>query len=251
MRARVLSWCVVTGVILGLSSLSLAQDKKDTAKPEAKPAQAKPEAKPAQAKPDAKKPDAAKGDKKAEPGKGDAGKPGQGMPPEMMEAMMKAGSPGEHHKHFADRVGKWNLAMKTAMAPDAPMTECKATAETKLLLDGRFVWEEVNGEAMEPGMPPFHGIGISGYDNQTKKHTSLWMDNMGTSVMLMEGACDGTCKTINFSGDYTCPMDNSKHKSRAVVKAGGKDKAVFEMFDTGPDGKEYKCLEITYTRAAP
>ena len=44
----------------------------------------------------------------------------------------------------------------------------------KMILDGRFLHQEFNGEMMGS---PFIGIGITGYDNGSKQYVSNWMDS--------------------------------------------------------------------------
>ena len=48
----------------------------------------------------------------------------------------------------------------------------------------------------------FEGVGLTGYDNQTKKYTSTWMDSMSTTLHVMEGA-SGDDNTITQEGRYT------------------------------------------------
>ena len=71
---------------------------------------------------------------------------------------------------------------------------------------------------------------------------------MGTGMMPAHGTYDESTKT--FAYDTTGPnvMTGKYEKMRSTEKSLGKDKWVAEMYKTLPDGKEFKTMEITYTR---
>ena len=74
-----------------------------------------------------------------------------------MEAYMKLATPGEPHKLFATLAGSWTTTNKEWMEPGKPPTESTGTAEMKMLLDGRFLYQEFTGNMMGQ---PFSGVGI-------------------------------------------------------------------------------------------
>ena len=82
----------------------------------------------------------------------------------MMDAYMKAGTPGKQHEELAKTVGSYDLAVKSWMAPGTPPTESKGTAERTMVLSGRVLAETVHGDMMGQ---PFEGHGMTGYDNTT------------------------------------------------------------------------------------
>ena len=71
-------------------------------------------------------------------------------------------------------------------------------------------------------------------------------DNMGTGLLISEGAYDPAAKTFTYSSE-TEMMPGMKIKVREVVKVTDKDHHIFEWYeDRG--GKEEKTMEIRYTR---
>ena len=104
---------------------------------------------------------------------------------EDMQACMLAGAPGEMHKLLAKDVGEWEGKTTMWMGPDSePMTsECTSTVTP--MMDGRYIKAEMKGDM--PGMGPYHGGGIYGYDNVSKKFVSSWIDNHSTGIMQGEG----------------------------------------------------------------
>jgi len=182
----------------------------------------------------------------------DAGQaPPPGMTPEMMAMMEKctiAGTPGEHHQALNGRIGKWNGAIKMWMTPDMkePMPST-CTTESAWVMGNRFVRETVEGNF---GGESFLGESVLGYDNIRKKYVSTWIDNMSTGVMVSEGTLDTAAKTLKFTTTMSCPMNNKVVSGRTVEKWTDKDNWVMEMYAPWHEtGKEYKTMEIHYTRA--
>lgn len=163
----------------------------------------------------------------------------------MMEAFAKASTPGEHHKHLEKLVGTWSAKSRFWMEPGGEPNEGKAIATWKPLFDGRYVM--VNYEGDSP-MGPFMGIGITGYDNLLKKYVDVWIDSMSTAIMNSTGTCDAAGRVFNYSGEGMDPMTQKMKTVRSVVRMVSDTEMVFEMFDKTPEGKEFRNLEITYTK---
>lgn len=171
----------------------------------------------------------------------------EGMTEADMKACMEAGTPGEMHAHLAKGVGVWAGKTKMWMAPGAePMTsECTTTISS--IMDGRFTKCEVAGEM--PGMGPFNGFGLYGFDNVAQKFQSTWIDNCGTGIMTGTGELSSDGKTMTWNFSYNCPITKKPAIMREVERYTGKDSMVLEMFNTDPKtGEEFKMMEITYTR---
>jgi len=165
---------------------------------------------------------------------------------------MKYAKPGEHHKHLKQFVGTWRQKGYWQITPDATPHEITGECKAELILGGRFVQQKVTGPSMtEEQGPPFEGMGIIGYDNYKQKYTSVWMDSMSTSMFTLEGTCRMDGKVLTLEAEYEDPMTGSKRSSRSIYRFLGPDRYVMEMFETDPDGKEFKSLEITYTRVTP
>jgi hypothetical protein len=165
-------------------------------------------------------------------------------PQAMMEMYKKMAAPGEPHKLFATLAGSWTTTNKEWMEPGKPPTESTGTAEMKMLLDGRFLYQEFTGNMMGQ---PFSGVGIDAYDNMTKKYTTAWMDTMGTGIFLMEGTASADGKTITLKGSHPEP-GGGKMTHRAVWKIVDDNTQIFDMYGTHHGEKEMKVLEITYNR---
>jgi hypothetical protein len=162
----------------------------------------------------------------------------------MMEVYTKLATPGAPHKVLASMEGSWNTKIKSWMEPNKPPMESTGTCEQKMLLGGRFLQQEFSGDMMGT---PFTGIGVTGYDNHTKKYVSTWMDSMGTAILVFEGTASADGKTITQEARYDDPLKGPM-KWRSVTRIVDDNTHVFEMYGTDKKGKEEKMMEITYTR---
>ena len=162
----------------------------------------------------------------------------------MMEVYRKLATPGGPHKLLAGMAGSWLTRTKCWMEPNTPAMESTGTCEQKMLLDGRFLQQEFTGEMMGS---PFTGIGITGYDNHTKKYVSTWMDSMGTGIYFFEGTASADGKTITQESSYDDPV-RGPMKWRTVTRIVDDNSHLFEMYATDKGGKEEKMMEITYSR---
>jgi hypothetical protein len=130
------------------------------------------------------------------------------------------------------------------MEPGKPPTESTGTAEMKMLLDGRFLYQEYNAQMMGQ---PFSGIGIDAYDNLRKRYVTVWLDTMSTGVFTMEGTASADGKTITLKGQHGEP-GGGHMTHRAVWKIIDSDSQTFDMYGSHHGAKETKMLEITYSR---
>lgn len=170
-----------------------------------------------------------------------------GWTEEDMQACMLAGTPGKMHEHLAKDVGVWQGKNTMWMGPGSEPVKSECTATVTSIMDGRFVKCEISGDM--PGMGPFNGFGIHGYDNVTQRFVSTWIDNCGTGIMNGTGELSPDGKVMTWNYTYTCPITKKPTVMREVETATGPNSKKFEIFGTDPkSGKEYKMMEIEYTR---
>lgn len=162
----------------------------------------------------------------------------------MMELWKQAAMPGEPHKLFATLVGSWTTTTKEWMEPGKPPMESTGTAESKMLMEGRFLHQEFSGQMMGQ---PFTGMSIDAYDNLRKKYVTVWVDMRGTGVFIMEGTGSADGKTITLKGSHPKPGGGTR-THRAIWKIIDTDHQLVEMYSTHQGRKETKMMEITYTR---
>ena len=164
-----------------------------------------------------------------------------------MQACMIAGTPGKMHQHLARDVGVWHGKNTMWMFPGAePMTsDCTSTVSS--ILDGRYIRCEMAGEM--PGMGPYTGSGVYGFDNVSQKLVSTWIDNHSTGIMRGEGDLSSDGKTMTWKYNYNCPMTKKPAVMREVEKVTGPNTKTLEMYGNDPkSGKEFRMMRIELTK---
>ncbi len=162
----------------------------------------------------------------------------------LMEAYQKAGTPGEPHKTLAATAGTYSIKTKSWEAPGAPAMEEAGTATRTMTLDGRVLVEDVNSTMMGT---PFTGHGMMGYDNVSGKYWSTWNDSMSTGLMVSHGKCDAK-HNCTFTGTWNDAVKKGPQKARMTTRWTSPTTEIFEMFGPAKDGKEFKMMELTYTK---
>ena len=162
----------------------------------------------------------------------------------MMDAMMKAMTPGEPHKLLDNMVGTFDAKVSSWMQPGAPPMVSTGTSVNTWILGGRYVEQKVTSTFMGQ---PFSGIGYTGYDNIKKHYWGSWMDSMGTGLMISTGSTSDNGKTWKFTSSMPDPMTGKDAPIEEKITVTDKDHHMFEMWSPGPDGNMYKMMEISYT----
>jgi hypothetical protein len=242
MKARM---CLtVVGMAAVMVSMAVAQPAKETVKP-SQPAH---------------QPDKKPGQPATKPGEKPAHAPGQPgdhqLPPGMSEADMKAAmeaaTPGPNHQWLAEAAGEWKGTCTMWMTPGSEPMKSEMTSSIKTVMDGKFTICETKGEM--PGMGPFFGHGMYGYDNVSKEFQSTWIDSMGTGMMVGTGKLSADKKTLTWNYTFNCPIAKKAIKMREIESRPDSNTCKLEMHGEDPKtGKEFKMMEISMTRtgAAP
>ena len=164
-----------------------------------------------------------------------------------MEAMMKAATPGDAHKKLNAMAGTWDAKVKFWAAPGAAPQESTGTSVNEWVLGGRWLQQKFESSMMGA---PFSGIGYTGYDNIRQTYVGTWMDTMSTSFMNSSGGAgaDPSGKTWNFTATMLDPVSGEPTNADEKMTMVDADHHVWEMWAPGPDGRNYKMMEITYSR---
>ncbi len=173
--------------------------------------------------------------------------PPEGMTKEQMQACMEAGTPGPMHQWLTEAAGVWMGKCTMWTSPESKPMASECTTTITPMMDGRFTKSETSGDLA--GMGPFNGFGLYGYDNVSKKFQSTWIDNCGTGMMVGTGERSSDGKTLTWTMAYNCPIQKKSVNMRLVETRPSKDRMTMAMYGPSPEtGKEFKMMEISYTR---
>jgi hypothetical protein len=155
-------------------------------------------------------------------------------------------TPGDMHKMMATWDGVWNAEITMWMDEKTAPQNATGKAEYKMILNGLYQSSKYTGDMM--GMP-FEGMSTTGFDNHKKVFLSTWIDNMGSGIMIMEGPWDAASKTMTLKGKMVDPASGEEKDFKQVIKIIDDNTQLMEMYGPGENGKEFKTMQIKYTRA--
>jgi len=162
----------------------------------------------------------------------------------MMEAWMKASTPGEAHQRLAPMVGVWSAETTVWMGDNEPMVQ-RGAVQKEWMLDNRFIRQTFTGESSPMGQ--FFGFGLLGYNNIARQYESVWVDTMSTAMMLQHGDFEGD--ELVLTGDQHESITMGTVRVRSVNTIIGPDEHLFENYVKGEGGEEKRTLRVVYTRA--
>jgi hypothetical protein len=180
-----------------------------------------------------------------------SGQPEMKLPPgwtmDDMKACMAAGTPGKMHEILTKDAGEWTGKSTMWMGPGSDPMTSECTCSITPIMDGRYTKVEMKGDM--PGMGPFHGGGVYGYDNVSKKFVAAWIDNQSTGVMQGEGELSADGKTLTWKNTFNCPVTKKPQVMTEVDTTTGPNSKTLEMSGDDPkSGKHYKMMHIELTR---
>jgi hypothetical protein len=148
--------------------------------------------------------------------------------------------PGPEHALLKESEGIWDATIKSMGG------ESKGMGDYKIGLNGLWLLEHFKAEF---GGMSFEGYGATSYDPAKKKYVNVWIDSMATSPMVSEGNYDKDTKTMTMVGSMPMPDGKSTKATMTTVFKDANSKT-FSLRGTGPDGKEFEMIHITYKRRA-
>jgi len=159
-----------------------------------------------------------------------------------------AGEISEHHAALAPFEGTFRATVKLWMGPGEPHVST-GTMVNEWDLGGRFLKQTYTGDASDGPFPNFEGRGFWGYNTVTNKYEGLWIDNASTMMQTETGDHDPAAGRWTMTGEMPNPETGAMMTKRTVITLTSDDEHLMEMFFSGPDGAEFKAMEIAYTRA--
>jgi hypothetical protein len=156
--------------------------------------------------------------------------------------------PSDEHRLLQHDVGTWDAEI-TVFSPEegGPAMKSKGSETCEMLPGGMWLISRFKGEMI--GMP-FSGVGTTGYDPVEKKYVGTWVDSMSPHLMIIKGEYDPATKTATSTGEGRDATSGAVFTSKLISRHIDDNNRTFEMHMPGPDGKQFKVMEITYKRRA-
>ena len=166
-----------------------------------------------------------------------------------MDKLVKLPEPSAPHQMLSSLIGTWYYTIKywTKEGADAQISTGLITNE--MILDGRFLSSKtslllnIGGQYI-----PYEGWGILGFDTIKNIYTSVWVDTMRTGMMTGTGKYNEQLKAIEEKGFFTHPLIKKEQAYRSELQFTSDDIHKRTVFITDKSGKEFKVLEIEFSR---
>lgn len=162
------------------------------------------------------------------------------------DAWQKATTPNENHTLLGIFVGDWAYNLRSWNEPGAKPQESTGSTQNRWAMGERYLIQQARGSEANN---PFEGLGITGFDNIRGQYVSTWIDNTISGLMTAVATYDPKTSTFKESG--TAPGEAPGQKSkpfRAEWKVIDADHSRYTMFSPTKEGKEFKSLEVNYSR---
>jgi hypothetical protein len=162
------------------------------------------------------------------------------------KAWAEIAAPNENHKRLGAFVGKWKIHVSFRPTPDAAAQESDGTAELLWVLGGRYLEQRQKARMMGG---PMSGVGYLGYDNIKRRYVSVWLDNLGTSILQTRGTSDPTGKVIKTQGTVDDAVTRKPLRYEDAMTLVDRDAFTYEAWTSRPDSDTlYRVMKIVYTR---
>jgi hypothetical protein len=174
------------------------------------------------------------------------GEAGEAMA-QMMAAWQEYAEVGPQHEALQRRVGSWDATVKFWYAPGGQADVSQAHSTVEAIMGGRYMLERFTSTM--PDGSAFEGLGMVGFDNLQRRFVATWVDSMSSGVMTAESTSFANdFSRIEYHGEAPDPVAKNLKDQRSVEYWKTDDVRVMEAWEKGPDGADYKVMEITYTR---
>lgn len=160
---------------------------------------------------------------------------------------MAAAAPGEMHEFLAEAAGTWRGTSTMWYAPRVDPMQGEGVSTVTPIMGGRFVKVEYEGEW--PGMGPYNGLGLFGYDNVSEKFQFVWIEDHSTTMMIGEGELSEDRKTLTWNFTYSCPITGKPAQGKQIERYTGEDGKTLEIHSACPKtGEVFKMMEVDFKR---
>lgn len=163
-----------------------------------------------------------------------------------MQAMIEAGTPGEHHKHLELMMGTWEGPMRWTPEPGAEPMEFMGVATREWVLEGRYLREVVKSQG--PGGMSFEGIGYTGFNNMDQRFETVWMDSMSTAIYFGNGTFNEATKVFTFHQSMRDPATGRMVTSWGEMDMSDPNRHVMKGWCYAADGSVFQNAEGVFTR---
>ncbi len=155
--------------------------------------------------------------------------------------------PGAGHALLEPFAGTFRATVRIWMGPGEPMVQ-HGTMVSSFQVGGLYLFQDYQSD---PGPGPgagFVGKGFWGYNTGAKEYEGFWIDNASTMMQLEKGSVDTSGKVWTMRSKFVHPHFGREVDKRSVIRLIDDDHNDLTSYMTGPDGNEFRTMEILFER---
>jgi hypothetical protein len=160
-------------------------------------------------------------------------------------ATMEGRRIGPMHHFLVQSAGHWREEVKIWAENAKEPSISRWEREGNIVLEGRFLNSMIMGMI---GNERYEAQSTLGYDNSSKKFMKTWIDNFGTSILVLEGTLDEKTNSIDFVGTTLDPVTHRSIRVHQIQRNPDPQNQSLEIFVETKEGKEVKTMEINSMR---
>jgi hypothetical protein len=157
-------------------------------------------------------------------------------------------NPGAGQKFLEKFVGDWEVA-KTFYPRTGEPARAKGDCRQTMIHEGRFLQSDFVFQ--QPDGKKSTGTGVIGFEADTGKFTSFWVDSRSTRTSIRQSEDKFNGEEIVLFSKSLDPNAKDARRSRTVTRLeeNGR-KLVHRQYSIGADGKDRLMMELVMTRKA-
>ncbi len=171
--------------------------------------------------------------------------PAKGQKKDSQERFEPRGAPGAGQKYLQKYVGEFDVVRTLTFREDQPVRSTGACKQT-MVQDGRFLqsdftFDGANGKTT--------GMGLIGFEGNTKLFTSVWIDSRQTKMSLRQSktAFDGD-QIVLFSKSLAEDGKAGRQSKTVTRMDADGNKIIHRQYNIAADGNERQVMELVLTR---
>lgn len=155
--------------------------------------------------------------------------------------------PGPEHARLKPFEGRFRATVKLWMGPGDPMIQM-GTMVNAFRVGGLYLSQDYVGDLPPGSTQNFVGQGYWGYNTAAKEYEGFWIDNASTMMQLEKGTVDSSGKIWTMKSSFIHPHSGETVHKRSVIRLLDNDHNDLTSWMSGPDGNEFRTMEITFVR---
>lgn len=166
------------------------------------------------------------------------------------QAKEKAKNAGKQNAEvLSPLIGEWNYTVTIWTEPGATPNTATGRITNDMVLDDRYLSGSfIDDRNIGGSQVSVKGQSLIGFNSQKNSYSSVWVDTISTGMMVGSGKFDDKEKVINETGKYTDLLEGNEKEYRAELQFTDRDSYKRTIFTTDKAGKEFKMMEIAYSR---